>query len=71
MTLLNKRINKIFDKVLEEYSILFSFAYVYYFPVINWNFFCAFLLHYQTRRGLSAWLEISNHLTAGCRLSKG
>lgn len=54
MTLLNKRINKLFDKVLEEYSILFSFAYVYYFPVINWNFFCAFLLHYQTRRGLSA-----------------
>lgn len=35
MTLLNKRINKLFDKVLEGYSILFSFAYVYYFPVIN------------------------------------
>lgn len=35
MTLLNKRINKLFDKALEEYSILFSFAYVHYFPVIN------------------------------------
>lgn len=40
MTLLNKRINKLFDKVLEEYSILFSFAYVYYFLLLIWIFLC-------------------------------